>query len=72
VPGTQVRGHHAGPGHSAGAGGAGLLLLWVLMLVLQKIGRTRGYHIFEDITNCDNNNKKQGLSCAKLRRASGK
>ena len=38
MPGSQVRGvpgHRAG--HSAGAGCAGVLLLWILMLVLQKI-----------------------------------
>ena len=36
MPGPQVRGV-PGAGDSAGAGSAGVLLLWILMLVLQKI-----------------------------------
>jgi len=38
VPGPQLRGVHGGAGDSAGVGGAGVLLLWVLVLVLQEIG----------------------------------
>ena len=38
MSGPQVWGVPDGAGHSAGVGGAGVLLLWVLVLVLQEIG----------------------------------